>query len=189
MTAPLLLAPPDTRAGLLLAASLAVSAAHGVGSMRRFHGWGRPVLAAMLVLLGVDVALSVREWRNHQEQVASEEVAIRGVLGEMGPVDGLLAPWTWGARASVIATRDPYALPWRVPGEPVRDQVKWCNHVWERVFLLPPDVVLSPDLAEVVREEGGVRWVPGSAEPMQRLPGCGAPTPLPEVPPAEAPGG
>jgi len=187
MAAPLLLAPPDTHAGLLLAASLGPPAAHGVASLRRFGGWGRLVLAALLGLLCVDAGLAVRDWHGRLDRVAEEDATVRAVLATMGPGDGLVAPWSWGVRASVIATGDPYALRWRVPGEPVHDQVKWCNHTWERVFLLPPDVVLSPDLERVVRATDGVRWVPGGSEPMQRLPGCGLPAPSGEAAPAEAP--
>jgi len=189
MTVPLLLAPPDTHAGLLLAASLGPPASRGVTSLKGFRGWGRLAFAVVLALLCIDVGLAVREWRGRMEQVVLEEVAVHAVLVKMGPKDGLLAPWSWGARASVLATGDPYALPWRVPGEPVRDQVKWCNHTWERVFLLPPEAELSSDLAEVVRKEHGVRWVPGLAEPMQRLPGCRPSVRPREMPPAEAPGG
>ncbi len=136
----LLVAPPDTAAWGPLAFSLALLASRGATTAR---AWGRPGWA-LIALVGIDLLLGGMAWRREGVRVRTEQAQIAQVLAAMGPDDGLVAPWTWGARASVLATRDPYALMWRVPGPPVRDPQPWCNRVFTRIHVLPPDLVL-PD--------------------------------------------
>jgi hypothetical protein len=73
------------------------------------------------------------------DTVGGERRVLERVIEELGEDGGLVAPWSWGARASVLATGDPYGLRWRPPEGFVRDQARgWCGAPPIRVASLPP---------------------------------------------------
>jgi hypothetical protein len=132
--APLLLAPPDVPGWVLVGV---VAAREG-----SFAPWARGIgLAALLTGL----------WRleDRRATVAREDAVLRSV--GLQPGQGIEAPWSWGARLSVIHTRTAYGLPW-VATQPVRPLPEGLVEVG----LLPPgrrrDGVLRVD-------EHGVAWV------------------------------
>jgi hypothetical protein len=133
---PLLLAPPDVPVWALVGARLAEVAA------RAPHPWLRWAVALQLVLgAGEGTA---RIWRVRQEDRVVAEVA-----ASLGPTDGLVAPWSWGARVAVARTGDPYGIPWHPPGRWLRDQRRqWCEARPARILALPPG------------EDGQVRQLP-----------------------------
>lgn len=121
---PLLLAPPDVPAWLVLAGLLAPE-------VRTVRAW-----APALILAAAPLAEA--RWGERIETVRREDGAIRAAVATLGPDDGVLATWSWGARASVLATGQPYALRWRTV-DGVRDQAaRWCADPPARVVLLPP---------------------------------------------------
>jgi len=139
----LLAAPADVPAHLPLAGTLAVAAAVG---WRRLPSRGRAVAGAVLAaqLLSASLTLAFRV-----ESVREQERVLAGLRAALGPDDAVVAPFTWGARLSVRATRDPYGLRWRPADAPLRDQAtRWCATPIARVAVLPP----------------GARWGAGSAD-------------------------
>lgn len=132
----------------------------------------RPATLALLALAVVDPVLAaVRHGRNLDE-VRAQEAAIAAVVARMGPDDALVAPWSWGVRASVHATGDPYALPWRVPGEPVRDPTPTCAHLYDHVWVLPASALPQHWTGDPI---GEARRVPGAVALAHPLPGCPSP--------------
>jgi hypothetical protein len=75
-------------------------------------------------------------------RVREENVVISRVAASLAPGDGVVAPFSWGARLSVVATGDPYGLRWHPPGGFLRDQrAAWCAAPPTRVWTLPPGSV------------------------------------------------
>ncbi len=149
---PLLAAPADTPAFLPLGVTLAMSAA---------AGWvlapveGRPLAAVVLV---VQLGLSALRMGAFTIRVAEQDTVSRAVTASLGPDDAMVAPFTWGARVSVLAARDPYALRWRPIGAPLRDQgPRWCARPVDRVAVLPPGTRLGAGSAD----DHGVWWTRG----------------------------
>jgi hypothetical protein len=131
--APLLLLRPDVPGWVLGGVSVAAVAA------------AAPIRALVLaqVLLGLG-GLAVR-W----DRVRHESDVVAEVAAALQPDDGLIAPWTWGARVAVARTGDPYGLRWRPPTGWLRGQrAAWCSDPPRRAAVLPP----GPD---------GVDWVDG----------------------------
>ena len=136
LTLPLLLAPPDLPAWLVPGAALGLVLCE-VDEPRWLRAVG-VVLAAALALGGLG-------WWRTLERVQREEALIHSVLAELSPEDGLVAPWTWGARASYLSTGDPYGLLWIAWPTPVRDQTeRWCEATPARVVVLPPELEVEP---------------------------------------------
>lgn len=136
LTLPLLLAPPDIPAWLVPGAALGLA----LGEVEE-PTWRRAVGA----VLAATLALGGLGWWRTLERVQAEDAVIREILEELGPEDGLVAPWTWGARASTLATGDPYELPWIAWPTPVRDQAqRWCEARPARVLVLPPGLEVEP---------------------------------------------
>ncbi|MEQ1568059.1 MAG: hypothetical protein ABMA64_20640 [Myxococcota bacterium] len=128
--APLVFAPTDTPAWLVPAWAIACEARAP-----------RPAVAATLV--GGWLALADRAW-----QISGENAVIARVVAELGPEDGLVAPWTWGARAAVAASGDPYGIRWHPPGRFLRAQAsRWCRSPPQRIHHLPPTDAPRPDSA------------------------------------------
>lgn len=163
---PMFLAPPDADTWPLFTVSLAVVAAAGVAPLRRIS---RPALFLVLLVAAMDPWTGLRRHTAHIEAVRAEEAAIADVLAAMGPNDGLVAPWTWGVRASVRGTGDPYALPWRVPGDPVRDPTAWCARPFDHLWVLPAGAV---PLHWSGDRRGAALRVPAEIAALHPLPGC-----------------
>lgn len=119
---PLVLAPSDTPAWLLPGLVVA--------SRTRAPRW-----AVGLQLAGAVLALGARA-----AAVRGETEVVERVAAELRPGDGIVAPWTWGARVAVARTGDPYGWPWHPPGRFLRDQrAQWCEAPPTRILGLPPD--------------------------------------------------
>jgi hypothetical protein len=70
--------------------------------------------------------------------VRGENEVVARVAAELRPGDGVVAPWTWGARVAVARTGDPYGWPWHPPDRFLQDQARqWCDPPVERVWVLP----------------------------------------------------
>lgn len=139
---PLGLAPPDIPVWIWLAFVWSMEVEGGVWARR----WA---FAAALLSLG---GLHQRATQVHREAVILGEV-----LSEMGPLDGLVAPWSWGVRASVMATGEPYALRWRTAGDsllPMQEE-RWCAARPSKVVSLPPGANWA---GAGEWDEGGVHW-------------------------------
>jgi len=138
---PLLLAPPDVPTWVLW----------GVASARSLPAlsWGRG-LALGALLLGL--------WglAERRSRVGSEDRVLRAVLAQLEPGDVLEAPWSWGARASVMATGDPYGARWIAVPRGVRDQQR-CPA--QRLVALPPGA--EPSTGASLVDAHGVVWGPG----------------------------
>lgn len=120
---PLLLVPPDVPAWLVPGLAAACAARTG-----RF---GVGVMVIQLGLAGGETAWRIGHVRRETRIVAE-------VVATLGPDDGLIAPWTWGARVAVAASGDPYGIPWHPSGRFLRDQHdRWCADPPERALLLP----------------------------------------------------
>ncbi len=165
LVAPLVVLPADVPGWLVLSVCLALA----VAAAPRFDGLGRALTYGALAIQG---ALAIGAWDAQRISVRRDAEVIRGVLGAMGPSDALVAEWTWGVRASVVATGDEYALTWRTAGEPVRDQAeRWCGVSFERVAVLPPGRVI-PGVRAWEVDPHGVHWARGEDVPRDALPGC-----------------
>lgn len=165
LTLPLLLAPADVPSWILLSAALALS----VGAAPAIGGLGR-----LLVIggLGAQALLSLGSWDLQRVQARQQMAITRDVLDAMGSEDGLIAPWGWGVRASVMATGDEYALSWRPPGDLVRDQAaRWCGQAFERIAILPPGSTV-PGVSRYVVDINQVHWLQGQELAHGVLPGC-----------------
>lgn len=168
---PLVLAPPDVPSWLVPAGACVVLAAGAGGP----QGWRyrRAAGVVTVAVLAWDVLASGATWAAERARVQREVAVITGVLAELGPDDALVAPWSWGTRASVMQTRDPYALPWRVSGRPVRDQAeRFCGHAFRRVVVLPPGAKV-PGVEGWEAGPEGTWWAPGAEPGWQALQGCG----------------
>jgi len=139
--APLLLAPADVPAAPLVSiAAVAAALDH-----RARDDLARTARVGALVWLVVGGVVATER---RAERVAEEHVTILRVLRRLAPGDGLVAPFTWGARAAVIATGDPYGLPWHPPGRFLRDQRAGRQHVDGVVRVLPPGPPATSPLPE-----------------------------------------
>ncbi len=130
---PLLVVPPDVPAwlvgGLVVGEALAEAHARAEGRVRRLLA---AAVGAQLLLAGGLAA-------HRAARVREEAAVVRRVVDAWQPGDGLVAPWTWGARVAVTATGDPYGLPWHPPGRFLRDQARqWADADVQRVHRLPP---------------------------------------------------
>ncbi len=150
---PLWLAPPDVPTWILGAAVLGIAAG---------AGWVRQPRWAWAALIGVQLVVGVVGWGRACARVSEEQAVIGAVLAELGPEDAVVAPWTWGARASVLATGAPYGLRWRSADRllpPQREQ--WCRALPPRVLALPPQTVATDsweeDCSAKKPPEGGLR--------------------------------
>lgn len=115
---PLALAPPDVPAYLLLGA---------VGPPLR-----GPLLSSLIFAHGL-LGLAAE-----RQRITWENAVIAEVVASLPADTGLIATWSWGVRASLLATGDPYALDWRTPAG-VRDQVvRWNRHSRAKIVALPP---------------------------------------------------
>lgn len=122
---PLALAPPDVPAWLVIGVAL------GAVGARVRRGWV-PVLVAAQLALG----MAELGWR--AARVRRETQVVERVAAALGPDDGLVAPWSWGARVAVARTGDVYGMRWRTPTGFVRDQASaWCDDVPVRAIVLP----------------------------------------------------
>jgi len=168
---PLVLAPPDVPSWLVPAGACAVLAAGARGGPRgRFR---RAAGVVTVAVLAWEVLAAGATWSAERDRVKREVAVITAVIAELGPDDALVAPWSWGTRASVMQTGDPYALPWRVPGRPVRDQVeRFCGQAFRRVVVLPPGAKV-PGVEGWEAGPEGTLWAPGADPGWQALPGCG----------------
>jgi hypothetical protein len=102
-----------------------------LASSVRSSRWAAWVVAAQLAWSATETVGRVRRAREENAVVAE-------VAAALGPGDGLVAPWTWGARVSVAASGDPYGIRWHPPGRFLRDQqARWCADPPERVLILP----------------------------------------------------
>ena len=127
---PFLLAPPDTPAWAIPAIGLAVRAAGGAVLV--------PGVAASLAL-GIQLAIGGFAAFDRSARVAHEDRVVRELVADMAPGDGLIAPFTWGARVGVRATGDPYGVRWRPPEGFLREQrPPWCDAPLRTVWTLPP---------------------------------------------------
>jgi hypothetical protein len=136
---PLLLVPPDVPAWALTSARLVEQAA------RAPHPWLRWAVALQLVLGAGEGA--ARLWKVRQENAVVTELS-----SQLGPQDGLVAPWSWGARVAVAKSGDPYGIPWHPPGRWLRDQHRqWCEARPTRIFALPPDE--SGQIPQLLQDE------------------------------------
>ncbi len=124
--APLLLAPADVPAAALVGVVVTAAALDAPGGPLR----------GLALALGLALGLQGAQLR--AERVDAEQAAIVELLERFEPGDGLVAPFTWGARASVIATGDPYGLPWHPPGRFLRDQEVQWRDVHGTIWVLPP---------------------------------------------------
>jgi hypothetical protein len=159
-TAPLLLAPADVPAWLVPAAALAVAAGEAANTREDLR-------RVWLVLLVPYTLVGLAALDRAHDRIAADSALAAHVAAEMQPTDGLVAPWSWGVRASVQATRDAYELRWRVPGEPVRNQEwQFCQGLTGRVAVLPPGERL-PGAGDGEPDASGVRWYP--AEEARRI--------------------
>jgi hypothetical protein len=169
-TLPLLLAPADVPTWLLAGAPLALGAA---------AAWARsgaPLRAALLVLLSVQGILSLRAQEQEIRRVARVTAITEAMAARLLTGEALLAPWGWGVRVGVAATRDPYGVPWApLEGPPPARALRWCGAEIRRVALLPPGVRPdpNPDLdGEGFRDEHGVSWFDVDPGVWQRRLGC-----------------
>lgn len=168
---PLVLAPPDVPSWLVPAGACAVLAAGARGAPR--WGFRRVAGVVTVAVLAWDVLAAGATWAAGRERVTREVGVIGAVLADLGPDDALVAPWSWGTRASVMHTGDPYALPWRVPGRPVRDQAeRFCGQAFRRVAVLPPGAKV-PGVEGWEAGPEGTWWAPGADPGWQALQGCG----------------
>jgi hypothetical protein len=121
---PLALAPTDTPLWLLPALAVVADAEPS--------RWVRLAVAAHW--LGALLALGDRAAR-----VRGENEVVATLASRWQPGDGLIAPWTWGARVAVAVSGDVYGVPWHPPGRWLRDQeAVWCRDEPARVHHLPP---------------------------------------------------
>jgi len=136
---PLLLAPPDVPAWVLLGAA----AAEGMSRPSWWRG-----------LVGVVVIQGLWGLHGRWARVAHEAQVLASVQVPEGAV--LEAPWSWGARWSVLTTGSVYGGPWVAVPRPVRDQQR-CPAT--AVGRLPPGD--EPTTGVVRVDEAGVAWGPG----------------------------
>jgi hypothetical protein len=143
--APLVLLPPDVPGWVLGGVAVALGAARAPGR------WMAPAALLQLALGAGGLAVRART-------VRAENAAVAEVVAALGPDDGVVAPWTWGARVAVAAAGHPYGVRWRPPRGFLRDQrAAWCGEPLARVAVLPP----APD--------GSIAWVDGA----RMVGGCG----------------
>jgi len=112
---PLLLAPPDVATWGLIGCALVA------------EGPARPWSLGLRVLVAGQLGLSTGALVATHRSVRADTRLVEKTAADMGPDEGLIAPWTWGVRVSLAATGDPYGLPWMPPTGPVRDQERWCD--------------------------------------------------------------
>ncbi len=163
--APLLLAPPDVPAWVPcgLSVVLVASYAPSMAGLGRALAWAGVAAA---------VVLSIGRWDATRVRIQGEERMIQSVVDALGPDDLVVAPWSLGVRTSLAAVDDPYALAWRTPGAPVRDQAaRTCASVYTRIAVLPAGASL-PGVPAWTVDAAGVHWADGGTFPYGALPGC-----------------
>jgi hypothetical protein len=126
---PLVLVPSDVPGWMVPGLALAIAAANAELPER--------VRGAFALAGAATLAWSVVTWWDQGVRIRAENAAIAAVAANLQPRDGVIAPWSWGTRLSVVVTGAPYAAWWRVPGPAVRDQERWCEGEYSRVVLLP----------------------------------------------------
>lgn len=126
LSAPLLALPADVPGWVVPALRVA-----GAARLQGRSAW----LVAQVVVTTVGLAATLA-------RVHAENGVIAAAVADLGPDDGLVAPFSWGARASFLATGHPYGLRWHPPGGFLRDQqATWCAAPPPRVLELPAAVV------------------------------------------------
>jgi hypothetical protein len=139
LLAPLVLAPPDVPAWLLVGIAWTMA----LGQQPSERPWVPASRRHDLACVLVSAQLLVGGWQlwRRVERVRAEDAVVDAIVA-LGP-DGLVAPWTWGARVAVRAAGDPYGIRWHPPGRWLRGQrTAWCAD--------PPQVVVrieAPDCA------------------------------------------
>ncbi|MEQ1506877.1 MAG: hypothetical protein ABMB14_31915, partial [Myxococcota bacterium] len=99
----------------------------------------RPGAGVAALAVAAQVALGGFALGARTSRVRAETAVVNAVAAALGPDDGLVAPWTWGARVAVGRTGDPYGLRWHPPGRFLRDQRSaWEVHPPTRILELPP---------------------------------------------------
>ncbi|MBT3219329.1 MAG: sulfatase, partial [Proteobacteria bacterium] len=174
-TLPVLLAPSDTAAWVLVAIPLCLAVAHArllPLSLRR---------PAQLVLLA-QLLLSGHAWWTTRQRVVAEREAIEALAAKVGPRVGVQAPWSWGVRLSLAATGDPYGATWIDLKHPVREQRKqWCQTDLHRVAVLPPGSLLGVPGG---KWRQGIWWVESDPVVFKKLIDC--PVHAPQASPVQA---
>lgn len=156
---PLLFAPPDVPAAMVLGPTIGAVAAR---VRAREPGGPRWRWAPLALVVGFVAFVGDRDADGRARTVAEESRAIAEIAAALGPDDSFVGPWSWGARVAVAATRDPYGRPWAAWPALVRDQrVTYCGRSWARVAVLPPGQARVPGEVGVA----GVVWVAGAAPP------------------------
>jgi hypothetical protein len=91
-------------------------------------------------LLSLSLAAGARQAWDGDRRVRREQAWLVAAADALRAGEGLIAPWSLGARASYLATGRVYGARWRVPGGFVRDQEgRWCAGIPARVIGLPPE--------------------------------------------------
>ncbi|MBX2803010.1 MAG: hypothetical protein KTR31_35330 [Myxococcales bacterium] len=137
----LCLVPPDVPAYALGGVAVAIQL-------------GRARLGSVAaVAVAVQLVVASHHAAERAATVRAEMSVIRHVAASMTPTDGLVAPFTWGARVAVVASEHPYGVVWRPRRGWLRDQRRtWDRARPSRLVHLPPGHG-SGDL-----DERGVRW-------------------------------
>jgi hypothetical protein len=126
----LVFVPPDVPAWVLGSIGVAIVAART----------RRPAAGVIVVAMTIGLV----EHHGRVSRVRQERDAVEAIARLLGPDDGLVAPFTWGARVAVHATGDPYGLRWHPPGAFLRDQEElWCG---------------DPPARALVMDGGPLRW-------------------------------
>lgn len=126
---PLLLAPADVPVAPLVGIVMTAAALHAPPRLRGLRA---------VVLAGL-AGLAIVATQTRADRVSAEHETLLALLRRFDPGDGLVAPFTWGARAAVIATDDPYGLPWHPEGGFLRDQATAWAHVDGTIWVLPSE--------------------------------------------------
>lgn len=142
---PLLLAPPDVPAWVLLAV---------VASARI----DRPdVRGPMLALGAVACLVGLGSLTRRAAEVRLEDDLLHGIASGHRDGQGYAGPWSWGTRLSVVATGRVDGLPFR-PDRPLADG-RWPAPEVSAVGLLPPGRPPSDPMVLVRVDAHGVHWV------------------------------
>ena len=165
---PLVFAPPDVPAAMVLGPTVGA-----VAAVVRASAPNLPRLrwAPLLVAFAYAAFRAEAEASRRVAEVREETRVIAEVAAELGPDDSFVGPWTWGARVAVAATGDPYGRAWWAWPGFVRDQrATYCGRRWARVAVLPPGQArvggpVGP---------GGVVWAAGD-DPAVGCPGAAGP--------------
>jgi hypothetical protein len=133
--APLLTAPTDSQLWLAMLVVSPTIILWCTPSSLTIHAG--PLTRLAPYAAGLALSLSVAQWGLSTRHRADEAEMIGQVAADLGPDDGVIAPWTLGVRISLAATGDPYALLWRKPNGFVRDQEARWTPPPRRVVTVP----------------------------------------------------